>query len=309
MLQTNSLVAIGIAVMPVLVAASATYVLQGRLDAKGLAISRVLGNTTVGVSGISMALMGLPLWAIASSYSLGAFVSMVFVNNRAGIGAAEIFGRVPWQVLGSGGSKYLALATYTIILHGYSSCLIIMAQNFGGSSLLVDVALATRVLLLLVIPSQLLGSLLLPRYSRAVVSLPRLCGHMMSALLVGGLITLFVHLFAGWFVPLMFGQEAIGSVGTVEMISVQVPLSLASTVLVTFFLASGRFKTVAFTYAAALCAQLSLGYFLRDSPSNMFVVALVLSEWIFVLLLLLSLLLSVPGRAPKSAEVRVTARV
>lgn len=306
MVQTDSLVAIGVALVPALVAASATYVLQGRLDARSLAISRVFGNSVVGVLGIVMSLMGLPLWAIASSYSVGALVSMLYVNYRAGIGAAEIFGRVPWHALSSGGSKYLSLASYTVVLHGYSSCLIIMAQNFGGGSLLVDVALATRVLLLLVIPGQLLGSLLLPRYSRASVSLRTLCFHLVAALIVGGLITIFVHLCAEWFVPLMFGPESLNSVSAVEMISVQVPLSLASTVLVTFFLATGRFATVALIYAAALIAQLGLGFWLGEFHSEVFVMALVLSEWIFVLMLLSALLLTGSRQAPRT---RVAAKV
>lgn len=302
--QTTSLVAIGLALGPVLVAASATYVLQGRLDARSLAVSRVLGNTVVGAMGIVTSLMSLPLWVIASSYSVGALVSMLYVNHRAGVGPTQIFGRIPWRSLSVGRSKYLALASYTVILHGYSSCLIIMAQNFGGGSQLVDVALATRVLLLLVIPAQLLGSLLLPRYSRAAVSMRTLCLHTVAVLILGGFVSLVVHLSAKWFVPLMFGPESVDSVRAVEAISLQVPLSLASTVLIAFLLAAGRFSTLAGIYAAVLAVQIGLGFYLRNFESSEFVMALVLSEWIFVLLLLTALLLNPGRRSSKSPEYR-----
>lgn len=298
--QTNSLVAIGLALIPLVVASSATYVLQGRLDAKNLAVSRVVGNVIVGAMGITTSLMGLPLWIIASSYSVGALASMLYVNNRAGIGLRHIWGKIPWRTLSVKRSKYVALAVYTIILHGYASCLIIMAQNFGGGSQLVDVALATRVLLLLVIPAQLLGSLLLPRYSRECVSIKTLCLHVVTVVLLGGLVSLVVHLSARWFVPLMFGPESVQSIRAVEVISVQVPFSLASTVLIAFFLAAGRFSTLAGMYAIVLALQVGLGYLLRNFESSVFVMSLVLSEAIFVLILIATLWLKPVVRIPFS---------
>lgn len=290
LLQTGSLVALGVAVVPLLVAASCTYVLQGRLDARGLARSRIWGNVVVGVSGITSSLLGLPLEVIALSYSAGALVSTIYVNRLAGVSLSELFGPVPWASLSAVRMKYFALASYTVILHAYSSALIIMAQNLGGGAQFVEVALATRVMLLLVIPAQLLGSLLLPRYSRRHVSLRSVSGNVALAMLLGVVMSLVVHFTAGWFVPLMFGADSQSSVRSVEMISLQLPLSLASSVLIAFFLAVGKYAMLARLYLLALAVQIAFGLVLREQEAAVFVLSLVASEWIFVLALLVALL-------------------
>lgn len=301
LMQTNSLVALGVAMVPLFVAASATYVLQGRLDAKGLATSRILGNVVVGFFGIGASLLGFPLAVIALAYSAGALVSTTYVNRLAGVSLSDLFGKLPWSSMRAVKNKYMALASYTIILHAYSSALIIMAQNFGGGAYLVEVALATRVLLLLVIPGQLLGSLLLPRYSRRQATLKGVSAHVSLALLFGVLMSLAVHLTADWFVPLMFGVEARSSVAAVEAISLQLPLSLASTVLIAYFLAAGRYVMLARLYLLALIVQISVGMLLRDLDAMIFVLCLVASEWVFVLALLVALLLHRADQAPAPA--------
>lgn len=290
LMQTGSLVALGVALVPLLVAASCTYVLQGRLDAKGLATSRIVGNVIVGVFGITSSLLGLPLEVIALSYSAGALASTFYVNRLAGVSFSDLLGPIAWSSFSGVRRKYLALAAYTVVLHAYASALIIMAQNVGGGVQFVDVALATRVQLLLVIPAQLLGSLLLPRYARRQATLRSLCGHLALAMIFGACISIAVHLSASWFVPLMFGPDSLSSVGAVEAISVQLPLSLASSVLIAFFLAAGKYVMLARLYLLALAVQIAVGFLFRDYEASVFVLSLVASEWIFVLALLAALL-------------------
>lgn len=292
MSQTDPSVAIGVALVPIFYAASANYVLQGRLDAKNLAISRVLGNVVVCAFGMATIFLSFPLGIIAFAYSAGALASMLYVNRTAGVRIVDLMGALPWTALKEMKTKYFALASYTVIVHAYSSALIIMAQNFGGGSQLVEVALATRVLLLLFIPAQLLGSLLLPRFSRGPVSMKTMAASLATALLVGALMSVAVHLTAQWFVPLMFGPEAQDSVTSIERISLQLPLYLASTVLIAYFLSAGRYVMLARLYLFALLVQIALGYLLRDYDADVFVLSVVCSEWIFVLSLLVALLLS-----------------
>lgn len=290
--QTDSSVALGVSLVPIFFAASATYVLSGRLDAKNLAVSRVLGNVVVCVAGMSTIFLGCPLGVIAFSYSAGAMASMLYVNYVAGVRVKDFIGPLPWTALKAMKSKYFALASYTLIVHAYSSALIIMAQNFGGGTHLVDVALATRVLLLLFIPAQLLGSLLLPRFSRGPVSMKIMAASVAVALTFGALMSVAVHLTADWFVPLMFGPESLGSVEAIKRISLQLPLFLASTVLIAYFLAVGRYVLLARLYLFALLVQIALGYVLRDHEAVVFVLSVVFSEWIFVMSLLVALLMS-----------------
>lgn len=296
MAQTEISVAVAVSLVPIFYAASVNYVLQGRLDAKNLAVSRVLGNIVICTFGMGAIFLHLPLGLIATVYSAGSLVSMLYVNRVAGVRFRDLFGALPWDSFRVMKSKYFALASYTVIVHAYSSALIIMAQNFGGGSQLVDVALATRVNLLLFIPAQLLGSLLLPRFSRGAVSMKRMAASVGAALLVGGLMSTGVQLTAEWFVPLMFGPESKGSVDSIEQISLQLPLYLASTVLIAYFLAAGRYAMLARLYMFALIIQVAMGYALRDYHAPVFVLSVVFSEWIFVLSLLAALLSTDPRR-------------
>ncbi|BCW72565.1 oligosaccharide flippase family protein [Arthrobacter sp. NicSoilB8] len=304
--QTDSSVAIGVSLVPIFFAASATYVLSGRLDAKNLAVSRVLGNVVVCVAGMTSVFLGYPIGVIAFSYSAGAMASMLYVNYIAGVRIKDFIGPLPWRALKATKSKYLALASYTLIVHAYSSALIIMAQNFGGGSHLVEVALSTRVLLLLFIPAQLLGSLLLPRFSRGTVSMKIMAACIAAALIFGALMSTAVHLTARWFVPLMFGPDSQGSVASIEQISLQLPLFLASTVLIAYFLAAARYGLLARLYFLALLVQIAIGYLLRDSEAAVFVLSVVFSEWIFVMSLLVALLMS--GSSPRPIKETVKIR-
>lgn len=288
--QTDPSIALGVALVPIFYAASANYVLQGRLDARNLAVSRVLGNTVVCSFGLITIFVGFPLGVIAFSYSAGALASMLYVNRIAELKPKDLLGALPWAALKSMRINYAALAAYTVIVHAYSSALIIMAQTFGGGTQLVDVALATRILLLLFIPAQLLGSLLLPRYARGYTTMRALAVSIAAALVVGGLMSVAVHFTAEWFVPIMFGPESAGSVTSVTRISLQLPLYLASTVLIAYFLAAGRYIMLARLYAVALLAQVIFGYVLRHEVADLFVLSVVLSEWIFVCCLLVALL-------------------
>lgn len=285
--QTTLLLAVSVSSLPVIAAASTTYVLQGRLDARWTAISRVVGNCVVGVGGITMSALALPLWIIALAYPAGAAVSMLIVNYRSGASLRLVFGRVDFHHLRSEARPYLSLALFTIILHAYSSCLIIFSQNLDGGRHFVEVALSTRILLIMVIPAQILGSLLLPRYAKAFLDNHSVtwARHAIAAGLAGCVLAGMAFATAGFFIPLLFGANALGSVASVQVIAFQVPLSLVSTVLVSVLLARKRYGTVGFVYLLALCAQIIACFLLANAPTPEFICSLLIGEVLFVGLL------------------------
>lgn len=285
--QTSWLIALSLSTLPLIAAASTTYVLQGRLDARGIAYSRVTGNLVVGVLGIGLSLLACPLWVIAFSYPVGAVAAMLVVNTRSGASLGLVFGRVNLVHLRSEARPYMSLALFTVVLHAYSSCLIILSQNLDQGQHFIDVALSTRLLLIMVIPAQVLGSLLLPRYSKVSHNdlghdLKR---HLAMAFTAGCAITFAVWLTADSVVPILFGSEAEGSVLSVQVISVQVPLSLVSTVLVAALLAHKAYGTVGRIYLFTLGVQILAGFWLVGYSSPIFICALLIAEACFVILL------------------------
>lgn len=292
-IQTSVALALVLGTLPIITAASTSYVLQGRMDAKWIAFSRVAGNIVVGCTGIVLSVFSFPIWAIALAYPLGSLVSMSIVNSRSKVAYRVIFGRVSLRHLRDEARPYLSLAFYTVILHGYSSSLIILARSLNGGSYFVEVALATRLLLLMVIPAQILGSLLLPRYSARVASQSlqiSVWRDAFVALGAGLLIFATVASTANWVVPLLFGAGASSSVPGVQIIAAQVPLAMVSTVLTALLLANKNFGILSVTYCCALVAQILCGLGFARLSAGAFVFSIVVSEAVFVALLLIATL-------------------
>lgn len=286
-LQVGVNLSLALALTPVATALTCSYVLQADLDAINMAVARVLMNVVTGVVGIALVLISSPLWVVSLAYGLGAVASMMFTNSKAKVVLATTF-RVPKiSSLPRGRRSFGALLGVTTVVHAYSSALLILAAFLTSGSLLIDTSVATRFLLLLVLPAQILGSMLLPRYAR-LVERPRLLTHALVAFLAGVFIAGVTTVVAEGVVPFLLGPEAVGSVSSVVVLGWHVPFALASTIYSSYFLSRGRYHTVFVLYTVALIVLVVCALVLSPWGSEAYVASLVVSEIAFVSLLMLA---------------------
>lgn len=283
--RTDWGLALALAVVPLSAAFQMTYVLQAGLRAGEIALGRILGNVATAAFGIAAALVGAPLAIVALAYGLGAAVTMLFIQWRTRIPLIRSVGVPSFSFLKGNGRAQFFLAIYTLIVHAYSTSLLILSAALAGGAHLVDTSVATRLLLILVIPAQVLGTIVLPRY---VGQRPKLLRDVSIGFAAGSLIAAFVFITAPVGVPLMFGVEAETSVGAVRTIATQVPFAIATTVMLSRVLAAGRYMLAALTYLVALIIQVSLCFVLRQYSTEVFVLSIVLSEAVLLALLVVA---------------------
>ena len=295
--QASVGLALALAAIPILTAIGTTYVLQSNLDARWIAISQILGNLTVCVVGISAAVAGLPVWAIALAYPAGLAVSTLVVDLRARARVRDLVGLLSVREIRSQARTYAALTAFTIVVHAYSACLLIISGIVDGGSHLTGIGLATRVLLLLVIPAQILGSMLLPRYWRQSPTRRHVLAWATVAFAVGIVASVASALMAPIYVPLMFGADAVPFVPLVQIIGLQVPLSLATTVLSAYYLSSARYVTLAVCYLLGLGVQIGCALAFAEASSEVFVTSILISELAFTVALIAALRGTAKGRA------------
>jgi O-antigen/teichoic acid export membrane protein len=274
-------------VTPLAAALTCSYVLQSDLDAVNMAVSRVIMNVVTGLSGLALVLMGAALPLVALSYGVGAVAAMFFTNMKSRVKISRSFQIPTLKSFSRGPKSFAALVGFTTIVHSYSSLLLIMAAFLAGGSLLVDTSVATRFLLLLVLPAQILGSMLLPRYAK-LTTRPNLLRHGLVALCAGIFIATGVSVTANWFVPALLGSDASASVGAVIALAWQVPFSLMSTIYTSYFLGKGEYQKVFGIYAVALLFLIALAVYSCNFGSVLYVSSLVASEIVFVILLIVT---------------------
>ncbi|WP_208709749.1 hypothetical protein [Sinomonas sp. R1AF57] len=281
--------ALSLALVPVATAMRTSYVLQGRLHAVAAAKARVGGNLATGLSGVLVAALGGPLWAIGLSYSFGAIVTTIAVNAASRFNLSSITAGFRLGAMVGLLRKNLGLALFTVLVHAYSSLLIVFAQYGPTPELLVQASVATRVLLLLVIPSQILGGIVLPRLVGSAKS--KLSLILGAPFLVGLLIAFCSYFAAPTYVPLLFGESSMGSVAAVQAISWQVPFSMASSVLLAYLLSKGRYWLSSGIQLIGLLVQLAACWALAARGAELYVFSIVVSEIALVLLLIFARLL------------------
>ncbi len=279
-MQTNPLLVLVLALVPLFYAASPGYVLQAKLMATGIGVSRILGNLGTGVVGVTLSLLRAPLWCVAISYGLGAMIGLLYTIRVARVAFSDVVGWPDLSPYRDAWRSYVSLALFTLVLQAYWSALLILSQLFGDGAHFIVTSVATRILFLLSIPGVIIGSLLLPRYS-AAGSKSKVWHHVLASLGAGALISGGVQICAQWFVPLMFGPEAISSIDAVRAISLQVPLAMANSVLLAYLLSAGRYGLSAAGYLLALGSQILFGWLLFGQSSSGFVLAMVTSELVF----------------------------
>lgn len=273
--------AIVLAATPFAIASSTSYVLQARQDVASIAAARISGNLVTAVVGVLAAISELPLPVIAAAYPLGALTTAAVGNWRAGTKAVDVFGRPSVSFLISDWKHSLGLFGYTLTVHFYASVLLILSSVLSGGSNLVAIALATRLLLIFSIPAQILESILLPRYSRRVrdegfsrrVLRDAALGFVVGSVACGALI-----IAAPLYVPLLFGAAADDAVGTVQAVVLQVPVSIATSVLSAGLLARRRSLGLSIAYLSAAVIQVIWAISFASSGPVQMGLAIVVSE-------------------------------
>ncbi|QCR42578.1 hypothetical protein C1N91_02470 [Curtobacterium sp. SGAir0471] len=174
------------------------------------------------------------------------------------------------------------LLLHTLIVHFYSSILVILASIVNDGSQLVEIALASRLLLLFSIPAQVLESVLLPRYAAAVDSLTAMKILRDGALVfIGGAALGVIIIFtAPVYVPLLFGSAASAAVPVVQVMLLQIPVSLLTSVLTVALFARRDTLRLSFAYGIAAVVQLSVALLLASRDASVSS-AIVLSEAVF----------------------------
>lgn len=283
--QTDMMLAFSLCLTPVVIAATTTYVLQARLEARKIAVGQIAGNLLVASVGILLAILGLPLGVVALVYPAGLLLTMFIVNAQAKVRIRDIVGLPRISHFVSDGRSYAALLFYTLVVHSYSACLLILSQNLASGRHFEGTGLASRMLILMVIPSIIVGSMLLPRFAAVPPSRKRLFILTSVAFLGGAVLATANALLAPMYVPLLFGPEAEPYVGAVQAVGAQVPFSFACTVLTSAALAERRFVSTGLAYALALLSQITFALLFAPLSTSVFVLAISVSECIFLVAL------------------------
>jgi O-antigen/teichoic acid export membrane protein len=165
-------------------------------------------------------------------------------------------------------------------VHVYASILLLLAAALRHGDNLVEVALATRLLLLFSIPTQVLESVLLPRYAALAqqLTVKRIVRDSGVAFVAGVVFAAALIVAAPLYVPLLFGPDASGSVGTVQAAVLQVPISLVTSVLTVDLLARRRSAGLTVAYMVAAAVQAGLAVWFASSGAELMVQAIVWSE-------------------------------
>lgn len=281
-----------LALTPIAIAFSTTYVLLARSDARAVAASRITGNVVTAAFGVGAATASAPLWVVGLAYPVGALAATLYANRRSGVAIRDVIGLPSWSFVRSDVSHLSGLLIYTLVVHFYSSILVILAASTRNAENLIDIALATRLLLLFSIPGQILESVLLPRYARAVGGLTRRrIIRDAGAAVLGGLgLVLAVVGTAPWYVPILFGGEATRSITTVQVLLLQLPVSLLTTVLTIVLFARRQTIRLGVCYGAAAIVQVALALSLSSHGAPMMAFAIVGSEIVFAVLLMVIVL-------------------
>lgn len=283
--QTDILLALSLCLTPMVIAATATYVLQARLQARKIAVGQIAGNLLVASVGILLAVIGLPLGVVALVYPAGLFLTMIIVNAQAKVSIRDIVGLPHFAHFVRDGRSYASLLFYTLVVHAYSACLLILSQNLASGRHFEGTGLASRMLILMVIPSVILGSMMLPRFAAVPPSAKRLSLLTGAAFLAGALLATANALLAPVYVPLLFGPEAVPYIGAVQLVGAQVPFSFACTILTSAALAERRFVSTGLAYALALLSQITFALLFSQFSTSVFVLAISVSECIFLMVL------------------------
>jgi O-antigen/teichoic acid export membrane protein len=272
--------ALVLAFTPVAIAASTQYVLQARRDVRAIATGRISGNLSTAVIGATAAFSHAPLWVVACAYPVGAIVTMLLVNRAAPAPLRLTFGVPSVTFLRSDWRHSLGLFGYTLSVHVYASILLLLAAALRHGDNLVEVALATRLLLLFSIPTQVLESVLLPRYAALAqqLTVKRIVRDSGVAFVAGVVFAAALIVAAPLYVPLLFGPDASGSVGTVQAAVLQVPISLVTSVLTVDLLARRRSAGLTVAYMVAAAVQAGLAVWFASSGAELMVQAIVWSE-------------------------------
>ncbi len=274
--------AVILATTPVAIALSTSYVLLARADARSVALSRIWGNVSTAFFGVTASLLGAPIWLVALAYPLGAVVATVFVNGRTGVHWRDLVGVPSWGFVRADSRHLSGLLLHTLVVHFYSSILVILASIVDGGAQLVEIALASRLLLLFSIPAQVLESVLLPRYAAAVDALTSRRVLRDAAVVVGGGIAAgaVIVVAAPFYVPLLFGVAAAEAVPAVQVILLQIPVSLLTSVLTVVLFARRDTLRLGAAYGVAAVVQLLVALFLASQDRSI-APAIVVSEVVF----------------------------
>lgn len=273
--------AIVLAATPFAIASSTSYVLQARQDVASIAAARISGNVVTAGVGVLAASSALPLPLIAAAYPLGALTTALVGNLRAGTRPGDLLGRPSLAFLLSDWKHGLGLFGYTLTVHFYASVLLILSSTLSGGANLVDIALATRLLLIFSIPAQIIESILLPRYARRSGSdgfRGRVLRDAVLGFVAGCIACAALVVAAPIYVPLLFGPSAEGAVGTVQSVVLQVPISIATSVLSAGLLARRRSLGLTIAYMSAAVIQVIWAVSFASSGPERMGLAIVVSE-------------------------------
>lgn len=292
--------ALVLALTPLAVAASTTYVLQAARRVGSIAVARISGNLVTAALGVTAAAFHLPIAVIAVAYPAGTFVTMMVVNRQSGVRLLDMVGLPSRGFLVSDWRHNAGLFGYTLTVHIYSSTLLILSSIVGTASSLVSIALATRLLLIFSIPGQILEAILLPRYAAvSLLDLRRRAIRDAALAFAGGTVAATaLILLAPFYVVLLFGSAASSSIETVQHVLVQIPISLATSVLAAALLAGRRSVGLTTAYALAALAQIAWVLLSAASGPELMAYAIVVSEIVLLTGAITVLRMSPGARAP-----------
>ncbi|MBM7459457.1 oligosaccharide flippase family protein [Rhodococcus coprophilus] len=277
---------------PLGAAAAPTYLLQARGNMSALALGRV--TSAVVTAGLGIAILSVtPTLFAAFAYSAGslaAFLAIVWLSH----GSLRLYFtsltpkiRPDWMYA----SRWLIVQA--LVVHAYASCLTIGGSYLLAESEFVILSTALRIQMLLLIPANILQTVLLPLFVRHEYSILRVFLVTVGASIF---VPLVVFISGESILEFVYGGEAGASAPALMVLSLQIPLAYGATVVLTSLVAEGAYGRTTTFYVVALIVQIVSLIALARGGATSSAISLLISESLF-LALLCALRVSRKGRS------------
>ncbi|MGN0041353.1 hypothetical protein [Rhodococcus sp. (in: high G+C Gram-positive bacteria)] len=266
---------------PLGAAAAPTYLLQARGNMSALALGRVASAVVTAGIGIGILALTPTLFAAVaySAGSLASFVAIVWLSHgslRLYFSSLTLRIRLSWMYV----SRWLTVQA--LVVHAYASCLTIGGSYLLAESEFVLLSTALRIQMLLLIPANILQTVLLPLFVRHESRVFRVFSVTVGASLF---VPLFVYLFGESLLEFVYGAGAGASSSTLMVLSLQIPLAYGTTVVLTSLVAEGAYGRTTTFYAVALIVQVVSLIVLGRGGATSAALSIFISELLFLGLL------------------------